>query len=111
MGLFSKLAESISTGSSSLLSITGVLKSFNEENGNGIILAGGKQYEIKANKTAKYGIFETFPYGVPEIGSLVLFNVETMNGKAHAISVVQESPRRRIINYLEELKKLKENNV
>ena len=103
MGFFAKLAEDMSTGSNAMLSMRGRLESFDEETGKGYISWAGKKYLINANPNGKYGVFEVFPYGVPLIGSSVLFNTDA--SKTFAIQVAPANKDSRHMNYLQMLKK------
>lgn len=106
MGFFTKLAENMSTGSDAILSMRGVLSSFDRNTGCGTIEWAGKVYHVKANPEGKYGIYEVFPYGVPSIGAGVLFNLDST--KTHVTQVIASNKNRRGVNYLEIMKEAKD---
>ena len=102
MGLFKKIAENICVGSNATFSMLGDLESFDEKTGKGYILWARKKFLINANPNGKYGIFEAFPYGIPMIGSSVLFNTDAT--KTYAIQVVSADKNLRHTNILQILK-------
>lgn len=106
MGFFTKLAESMSTGTDASMSMRGVLTAFDEKTGRGSISWAGKTIQINANPKGKYGIYEIFPYAVPRIGTAVLFNLDSTKTKAIQVVAANKSERG-LMNYLEELKKMK----
>ena len=106
MGFFTKLAEELSTGSNAMLSMQGVLTSYDENTGCGTIEWARKVYTVKANPKGKYGIYEVFPYGVPRVGVSVLFNLDST--KTHVTQVVAAYKRDRgFMNVLEMMKEVK----
>lgn len=105
MGILDKIVkqnEHLATGRNSLLSLRGVMKSYNENTNSGTVEYVGRTYPIKIDKNSKYGIYETFPFGVPENGEVVLINLD--ESQKNAIMVIPSDYKRRM-NFLEIMKK------
>lgn len=93
MGFFSKLAESMSTGANATLSMRGVFNGFSNKTLSGTVSYAGKSYKIKVKSKDLKELFDVFPYNIPEVGSDVLFNVDST--KTYAIQIMPADPRLR----------------